>query len=93
MRVLLAGGGSAGHTSPLLATADALRRIDPAVEITCLGTREGLEARLGGELRAVAADHDEVDALGGEGRGRRAERREVLACGVGGDAQHVGAVA
>jgi UDP-N-acetylglucosamine--N-acetylmuramyl-(pentapeptide) pyrophosphoryl-undecaprenol N-acetylglucosamine transferase len=26
MRVLLAGGGTAGHTSPLLATADALRR-------------------------------------------------------------------
>jgi UDP-N-acetylglucosamine--N-acetylmuramyl-(pentapeptide) pyrophosphoryl-undecaprenol N-acetylglucosamine transferase len=46
MRVLLAGGGSAGHTSPLLATADALRRLDPATEITCLGTREGLEARL-----------------------------------------------
>ena len=46
MRVLLAGGGSAGHTSPLLATADALRRIDPATGITCLGTREGLEARL-----------------------------------------------
>ncbi|WP_374456653.1 undecaprenyldiphospho-muramoylpentapeptide beta-N-acetylglucosaminyltransferase [Nocardioides sp.] len=46
MRVLLAGGGSAGHTSPLLATADALRRLDPATEIVCLGTREGLEARL-----------------------------------------------
>ncbi len=46
MRVLLAGGGSAGHTTPLLATADALRRLDPATEITCLGTREGLEARL-----------------------------------------------
>ncbi len=27
VRVLLAGGGSAGHTSPLLATADALRRL------------------------------------------------------------------
>ena len=27
--VLLAGGGTAGHTSPLLATADALRRLDP----------------------------------------------------------------
>ena len=27
MRVLLAGGGSAGHTSPLLATADALQRL------------------------------------------------------------------
>ena len=38
MRVLLAGGGTAGHTSPLLATADALRRLDPDVEITCLGT-------------------------------------------------------
>ena len=30
MRVLLAGGGTAGHTSPLLATADALVRLDPA---------------------------------------------------------------
>jgi UDP-N-acetylglucosamine--N-acetylmuramyl-(pentapeptide) pyrophosphoryl-undecaprenol N-acetylglucosamine transferase len=46
MRVLLAGGGTAGHTSPLLATAAALQRLDPAVEIVCLGTREGLEARL-----------------------------------------------
>jgi UDP-N-acetylglucosamine--N-acetylmuramyl-(pentapeptide) pyrophosphoryl-undecaprenol N-acetylglucosamine transferase len=43
MRVLLAGGGTAGHTSPLLATADALRRLDPSVEITCLGTSRGLE--------------------------------------------------
>jgi len=46
MRVLLAGGGTAGHTSPLLATAAALQRLDPSVEIVCLGTREGLEARL-----------------------------------------------
>ncbi|MEZ5092371.1 undecaprenyldiphospho-muramoylpentapeptide beta-N-acetylglucosaminyltransferase [Nocardioides sp.] len=43
MRILLAGGGTAGHTSPLLATADALRRLDPEVEITCLGTPRGLE--------------------------------------------------
>lgn len=41
--MLLAGGGSAGHTSPLIATADALRRRQPAVEITCLGTARGLE--------------------------------------------------
>jgi UDP-N-acetylglucosamine--N-acetylmuramyl-(pentapeptide) pyrophosphoryl-undecaprenol N-acetylglucosamine transferase len=46
MRVLLAGGGTAGHTSPMLATADALRRIDPGVEITCLGTARGLETRV-----------------------------------------------
>jgi UDP-N-acetylglucosamine--N-acetylmuramyl-(pentapeptide) pyrophosphoryl-undecaprenol N-acetylglucosamine transferase len=45
-RVLLAGGGSAGHTSPLLATADALRRLVPDVEITCLGTRERIEAQI-----------------------------------------------
>ena len=46
MRVLLAGGGTAGHTSPLLATADALRRLDPSVEVTALGTPRGLETRV-----------------------------------------------
>ena len=46
MRVLLAGGGTAGHTSPLLATADALRRLDPTTEITALGTPRGLEVRV-----------------------------------------------
>jgi UDP-N-acetylglucosamine--N-acetylmuramyl-(pentapeptide) pyrophosphoryl-undecaprenol N-acetylglucosamine transferase len=46
VRVLLAGGGSAGHTSPLLATADALQRLVPGVEITCLGTRERIEAQV-----------------------------------------------
>ncbi len=46
MRVLLAGGGSAGHTSPLIATADALRRRMPDVEITCVGTERGLETRV-----------------------------------------------
>ena len=46
MRVLLAGGGSAGHTSPLLATADALRRLDATVEVTALGTPRGLEGRV-----------------------------------------------
>lgn len=42
----MAGGGTAGHTSPLLATADALRRLDPTVEVTCLGTPRGLENRV-----------------------------------------------
>jgi UDP-N-acetylglucosamine--N-acetylmuramyl-(pentapeptide) pyrophosphoryl-undecaprenol N-acetylglucosamine transferase len=46
MRILLAGGGTAGHTSPLLATADALRRLDAGVEVTCLGTPRGLENRV-----------------------------------------------
>lgn len=46
LSVLLAGGGSAGHVSPLLALADCLRRRDPATTVTALGTAEGLEARL-----------------------------------------------
>src|SRR5580693_6892526 len=46
MRVVLAGGGSAGHIEPALALADALRRADPSAEITCVGTERGLETRL-----------------------------------------------
>ena len=43
---MLAGGGSAGHVEPMMNTADALRRTDPAVGISAFGTAEGLEARL-----------------------------------------------
>lgn len=46
LRVLLAGGGTAGHTSPLIATADALARLRPGVEITALGTPRGIEVRV-----------------------------------------------
>ncbi|WP_010146413.1 undecaprenyldiphospho-muramoylpentapeptide beta-N-acetylglucosaminyltransferase [Serinicoccus profundi] len=46
LRVVLAGGGSAGHVNPLLATANAVRRRVPDADIRVLGTAEGLEARL-----------------------------------------------
>jgi UDP-N-acetylglucosamine--N-acetylmuramyl-(pentapeptide) pyrophosphoryl-undecaprenol N-acetylglucosamine transferase len=46
MHVVLAGGGTAGHVEPLLNTADALKRRDPSIGATVLGTAEGLESRL-----------------------------------------------
>ena len=57
--VVLAGGGTGGHIYPLLAFADCLRRHDPDVQITCLGTPRGLENELippaGYDLRHVPA--------------------------------------
>jgi UDP-N-acetylglucosamine--N-acetylmuramyl-(pentapeptide) pyrophosphoryl-undecaprenol N-acetylglucosamine transferase len=46
MSVVIAGGGTGGHIEPALALADALRRADPRMAITCLGTERGLETRL-----------------------------------------------
>jgi UDP-N-acetylglucosamine--N-acetylmuramyl-(pentapeptide) pyrophosphoryl-undecaprenol N-acetylglucosamine transferase len=46
LSVVIAGGGTGGHIEPALALADALRRADPDVAITCLGTERGLETRL-----------------------------------------------
>jgi UDP-N-acetylglucosamine--N-acetylmuramyl-(pentapeptide) pyrophosphoryl-undecaprenol N-acetylglucosamine transferase len=46
MRVVLAGGGTAGHIEPALALADALRQADKGISVTCLGTERGLETRL-----------------------------------------------
>jgi UDP-N-acetylglucosamine--N-acetylmuramyl-(pentapeptide) pyrophosphoryl-undecaprenol N-acetylglucosamine transferase len=44
--VVIAGGGSGGHIEPAMALADELRRADPQIQITCLGTSRGLEARV-----------------------------------------------
>lgn len=51
--VVLAGGGTAGHVSPLLVTAAAIQRRYPGARVTCVGTRGGLEERL-----VPAAGHD-----------------------------------
>jgi UDP-N-acetylglucosamine--N-acetylmuramyl-(pentapeptide) pyrophosphoryl-undecaprenol N-acetylglucosamine transferase len=57
--VVLAGGGTGGHIYPLLAFADCLRRHDPGLRITCLGTPRGLENEIipprGYDLRLVPA--------------------------------------
>ena len=44
--VVIAGGGTGGHIEPAMALADALRRIDREVRITCLGTERGLETKV-----------------------------------------------
>ncbi|WP_287932883.1 undecaprenyldiphospho-muramoylpentapeptide beta-N-acetylglucosaminyltransferase [Arthrobacter sp.] len=46
LSVVLAGGGSAGHVSPLLAIAGAVRDRVPGAAILAVGTADGLEARL-----------------------------------------------
>ena len=55
---LLAGGGTAGHVNPLLATADRILDRHPDATVLVLGTREGLESRLvparGYELLTIA---------------------------------------
>ena len=44
MKFVLAGGGTAGHVNPLLATADKL--VDEGQQVSVIGTKEGLESRL-----------------------------------------------
>jgi UDP-N-acetylglucosamine--N-acetylmuramyl-(pentapeptide) pyrophosphoryl-undecaprenol N-acetylglucosamine transferase len=45
-RIVVAGGHSAGHIEPAMNFADALRRLEPAAEITALGTVRGLDTTL-----------------------------------------------
>lgn len=44
--IVMAGGGTAGHTSPLLATAQRLAELAPEASISCIGTPKGLENRV-----------------------------------------------
>jgi UDP-N-acetylglucosamine--N-acetylmuramyl-(pentapeptide) pyrophosphoryl-undecaprenol N-acetylglucosamine transferase len=46
VHVVLAGGGTAGHIEPALNLADCLRRQDPSIGITALGSERGLETKL-----------------------------------------------
>ena len=46
MKVLMTGGGTAGHINPALAIADTIRQHHPDAEILFVGTPQGMEARL-----------------------------------------------
>ena len=45
-RIVLAGGGTAGHVNPLLAVAGAIQAIEPDVQVSVIGTAVGLEKDL-----------------------------------------------
>lgn len=80
--IVLAGGGTAGHTSPLIATAKAAQRATDA-QITCIGTAKGLETRVipdaGLELKLIEPvplpRRPNVDLLRLPGRFRRAVKQ------------------
>ena len=46
VRIVVAGGHSAGHIEPAMNFADAVRRLEPNSEITALGTVRGLDTTL-----------------------------------------------
>ncbi len=46
MKVLLTGGGTAGHINPALAIADHIKAKEPDAQILFIGTRHGLESTL-----------------------------------------------
>ena len=46
MRVLMTGGGTAGHVNPALAIANTIMENDPSSEIAFVGTSRGIENKL-----------------------------------------------
>lgn len=57
--VVFAGGGTGGHVFPMIAVADAVRRIDPEARLAFVGTARGFESRWvpasGYELKLLGA--------------------------------------
>lgn len=60
LNVVLAGGGTAGHVSPMLAIARALQDLHPAGRCTMVGTTTGLETRL---VPAAGFELDTIDRV------------------------------
>ena len=61
MKILFAGGGTAGHINPALAVAGYIKQRIPESEISYIGTERGLESRL---VRAEGYDFRTIDVRG-----------------------------
>ncbi|MBR2916833.1 MAG: glycosyltransferase, partial [Clostridia bacterium] len=46
MRILLTGGGTAGHINPAIAIANYIKEKEPGSEILFIGTKDGMEKTL-----------------------------------------------
>ena len=42
-KIIIAGGGTGGHIFPAIAVANALRRIDPSIEVLFIGAKGKME--------------------------------------------------
>jgi UDP-N-acetylglucosamine--N-acetylmuramyl-(pentapeptide) pyrophosphoryl-undecaprenol N-acetylglucosamine transferase len=70
MRILVSGGGTAGHISPILATLDALRSLDKEAEILYVGQNGSMESRI---VKAAGLEFASIDA----GKFRRFANRKL----------------
>ncbi len=78
LRVMLAGGGTAGHVVPCLAVAQALQELEPEVEFLYMGTARGIEADL---VRRAGLPF--VPIAAGGVAGKRPDRAEMGLARVG----------
>ncbi len=61
MKIILTGGGTAGHVNPALAIAESFQKNFPDTEILFCGTRNGMEKQL---ITAAGYDYRVINAMG-----------------------------
>lgn len=71
MRIVVAGGGTAGHISPILAAVDELKRRDKSAEVLYVGQKVGMEADM---ARSAGIDFKGINA----GKYRRASHASFI---------------
>jgi UDP-N-acetylglucosamine--N-acetylmuramyl-(pentapeptide) pyrophosphoryl-undecaprenol N-acetylglucosamine transferase len=68
-RLVFAGGGTGGHVFPMIAVADAVRRLKSDVELVFIGTARGIETRVVPERGYALELVDVAPIRGGGARG------------------------